>query len=113
MLKIITQKDVERIDNPYIATYIQNLVDYLFTEYKDYCAESLEALGAIFILEDSSDWNLFSEMELPAYPSESCFEWIQDIGNGFCNGCIVLDNDRAIDVIGEKAYFEQFKEAFS
>ena len=71
MLKVITQKDVGRIDNPYIAAYVQNLVDYFFREYKDYCAESLEALGAIFILEDSSDWNLFSEMGLSAYTART------------------------------------------
>ncbi len=112
MIRIITLKDVEQIKNPYLAEYVRNLVTRLLTEYRNYCADSLEAIGAIFVLEDTEDWNLYSEMGLSVPPEESRFEWIEDIGNGLCNGCIVIDNDRGIDIIGKQEYFKQFKGAF-
>ena len=105
MLTITTLKDVEQVKSPYLAGYIRNLVEHLLKEYHNYCADSLEAIGAIFVLEDREDWNLYSEMGLSCPPSESRFEWIEDIGNGFCNGCIVLDNDRGIDIIGKQEHF--------
>lgn len=39
--------------------------------------------------------------------TESRFEWIDLIGNDFLDGCIVLNNDRAINIIGKAYYFRK------
>ena len=39
--------------------------------------------------------------------TESRFEWIDLIGNDFLDGCIVLDNDRAINIVGKADYFKK------
>ena len=42
--------------------------------------------------------------------NKSRFEWIECIEHGFVNSCIVLDNDKAINIIGRKECFEHLME---
>lgn len=107
MIKIMTLSDAEKISNVFLKEYIINLVKRILHEYRDYCPDSLESVGAIFILERPSDLELFPEMGLSSPLTESRFEWVEHIGNGYCNGCIVITNDTAINIIAKKSIFKQ------
>ena len=54
------------------------------------------------------DFDKFKEFHLSAPLSESRFEWIEDVGNGYVNGCVVIDNDTAINLVGKKELFKDF-----
>lgn len=112
MIKITKPEDLEKIHDENIKPYICNLLNYILTEYKKYCPDSsVNDIGAIFLLESETDWDLYAEMGLSLPISEKCFEWIETIENGhYCNGCIVIDNDTAINIIGKREYFENFRE---
>ena len=106
MIKIVKPKDLQNISDTEVFPYIHNLLDSLLKEYAAYCPNSsIERIGAIFLLERAEDLELYAEMGLCSPVQQNSFEWIEDIG-GYCNGCIVLDTDRAINIIGKKIYFE-------
>lgn len=114
MIKIVKAEDLQNIPYPEIIPYIHDLLNFYLKEYKNYCSDSsLTRIGAIYLLEQEKDWEKYSEMELPSPITPNCFEWIEDLGNGYCNGCIVIDCDRAANIIGKKEYFLRLKETFS
>lgn len=111
MIKIVKSEDLQNIPYPEIIPYIHDLLHFYLKEYKNYCSDSsLERIGAIYLLEQEKDWENYSEIGLPSPVMSNCFEWVEDLENGYCNGCIVLDSDRAINIIGKQEYFTQFKE---
>lgn len=108
MIKITKSADLEKINDENIKPYIAALLGYILKEYSP--DSSLEEIGAIFLLESESDYVLYSEMGLSMPLSEKRFEWIEPVERDYCNGAIVIDNDRAINIIGRKKYFEKFME---
>ena len=98
MIEILTPDDVSKIKDCYIAEYIKNLLTNLLTQTSD-C--SLETVGGIFYVDNYKKFGLSSKI------TESRFEWIDLIGNDFLDGCIVLDNDRAINIVGKADYFRK------
>ena len=111
MIKIKCIDDLEKIHDETIKPYISKLLQYILNEYAKLCPDfSTEEIGAIFLLESEYDYVLYEEMGLSLPLTESRFECIDDIGNGYFNGCIVLDNDRAINIIGKQKYFDEFRE---
>ena len=114
MVKITLPEHLQFVRDEAVRPYIQNLLETVLREYSDFCPNSsIEEIGAIFVLEAESDWNLYKEMELSSPPTQERFEWIEPVTGGYRNSCIVLDNDRAINIIGKEEYFMKFKEAFS
>lgn len=114
MIKITSPEHLKNIDDPQILPYIRQLLESLLKEYRQFCPDSsIEKIGIIFLLEQESDFDLYQEMGLLSPVSTSDFEWIAPIENGYCNGCIVIDNDRAINVIGKEEYFNKYKEVIS
>ena len=114
MVKITSPEHLQFVRDEAVRPYIQNLLETLLREYSGYCpGSSIERIGAIFVLEAESDWNSYRQMELFAPITSEQFEWIISASDSYRNGCIVLDNDRAINIIGKEKYFMQFKEAFS
>lgn len=107
MLKILTLADTQKINDSFLRQYTYRLTKQILYEYRDYCSGSLEDVGAIFILERSSDLGLFPEMGLSSPLIESRFEWVEYIGNRYCNGCIVITNDTTINIIAKKSIFKQ------
>ncbi len=107
MIKVQELKDVKSIKDKFAHDYIKNLLEYLFKTYE---VDNIESFGAIFYIESTEDLLRYSDFYL-SYPlSERRFEWVDDIGNGYVNGCIVIDNDRAINLIGKKEYFLEYME---
>lgn len=111
MKKITAREHLKEILDADIYPYIQNLLEYLIKEYSDFCPDfSIEEIGAIYLLESESDFDLYKDMELSSPITESCFEWVETVEHGYCNGCIVIDNDRAINIIRKQEYFNKLKE---
>ena len=110
MIKITAREHLKKIRDTDIYPYIQNLLEYFLKEYRQFCPNfSIEEIGAIYLLEDESDFELYKDMELLSPITESCFEWVETVEHGYCNGCIVIDNDRAINIIGKQEYFNKLK----
>ncbi|MBM6921876.1 hypothetical protein H6A12_12040 [Phocea massiliensis] len=112
MIKITSPADLKKIHDSYISLYIQNLLEYILREYISYCPDQSieEQIGAIFLLEQESDIHLYQQMGLSSPLKESQFEWLKQLSYGYSNGCIVLDNDRAINIIGKSSYFKPIQE---
>ena len=106
MFKIIFQKDLQNIPDPVIAPHIIEHFQYLITTYKDYCSDhSIQALGMIVLIESEDDLKRYQEWELGAPIADRDFEWFFHLENDYFEGCVVLDNDRAIHLIGKEKYF--------
>lgn len=106
MIKITGMEDLDKIQNADVVPYIKNLLEYLLKEYSDYCPNgSIESIGVIFFLESGEDLKQYTKLGLSSPITESQLEWVVDIGHGYLNACIVLDNDRAINIIGKAEYF--------
>ena len=104
MIKIICKEDIQRIPDKAIIPYINSYFDILISTYPPNC--SLEAVGAIFFLESKEDFKNLIEFGLSSPLMEERFEWIDGIGEGYSNGCIVLNNDFAINIIAKDEYFD-------
>ena len=103
MIKIVKPEDVLKINDKAIIPYINNLISNILSSY---CANrSFEAVGAIYFLESSNDFDKYEKMGLSFPLCEKRFEWIEKIGNGYSDGCIVINNDFAINIIGKTEFF--------
>lgn len=112
MIKIVKPEDLEKIQDMNIYPYIQDLLLYILKEYANYSPDSSieDEIGAIFLLEQETDWELYHEMGFSEPVEGFCFEWIEPIEKGYCNGCVVIDNSHAINIIGKQEYFKRFEE---
>ena len=111
MVKITRLEHLEQVPEKEIVPHIKNLLEYLLEEYKEYCPNaSIESIGAIYLISSKSDLDNHFGFGLSMPIDESRFEWIEYIGNNFVNSCIVLDNDRAINIIGRREYFKHLME---
>lgn len=107
MIKIVKSDDISKISDSEIRPYIENLFNYLS---ETFCANSsVEAVGAIYYLENEDDFNNYEEIGLFSPICENRFEWIDEIDDDYSDGCIVLNNSHAVNLIGRTEYF---KEAF-
>lgn len=107
MIKITFQKDIQQIPDKRIVPYIQALFDNLLTNCSPDC--SIESVGEVFFLESAEDFKSFCNFGLSSPIIEERFEWFDTVDEEYSDGCIVLDNERAINIIGKTDFF---KEAF-
>lgn len=103
MIKIIKPDDISKVKDKKIIPYIENLMQTILNAY--YPNSSLEAVGAIFFLEDENDIKMYEEMGLSSPLTEKSFDWMQKFARGYLYGCVVIDNDFAINIIGKTKYF--------
>lgn len=104
MIKIIKPDDISNVKDKKVIPYIENLMQTILNAY--YPNSSLEAVGAIFFLEDDNDINQYKEMGLSSPLTEYIFDWVQKFADDYIYGCIVIDNDFAINIIGKNEYFK-------
>lgn len=104
MIKIIKPDDISNVKDKKVIPYIENLIQTILTAY--YPNSSLEAVGAIYFLEDENDINLYDEMGLSSPINENRFDWLQKFADDYVYGCIVIDNDFAINIMGKQEYFK-------
>lgn len=105
MIIIKQIEDITRVRDNDIKPYITDYFKYLI---KAYCAnDSIEDVGAIYYFESIDDFMEYQAIGLSVPITESRFEWIEEIGHGYSNGCIVLNNDKAINIIAKTALFQE------
>ena len=105
MIIIKRMEDIARVRDNAIKPYITDYFKYL---KKTYCAsDSIEAVGAIYYFESIDDFMEYQAIGLSVPITENRFEWIEEIGHGYSNGCIVLNNDKAINIIAKTALFQE------
>lgn len=105
MIVITKADDLDKIKEKSVIPYIKNLLSNI---QKAYCPDrSLESVGAIYFLENEKDLEDFKKFGLSSPICEERFEWIEEICNGYTDGCIVINNDFAINIIGKSKFFNK------
>jgi len=108
VVKITRLEHLEQVPEKKIVPYIAKILECFLEEYKDYCPNgSIEAIGAIFFITSKEDLANHSAFGLPNPLEESHIEWKTPIEHGFVTVCVLLDNDKAINIIGKEEYFEE------
>lgn len=105
MIKITKYDDLAKIKDNSIVHYIKNLLENILKSSSLNC--SIESVGGIYFLENESDINRYSEFGLTSPINKERFEWIENLSNGYSDGCIVINNDFAINIIGKTEYFDK------
>lgn len=105
MIKITKSDDIAKIIDKAIIPYIESLVSDILKSYS--LNRSFESVGGIFFLESEKDFDNYKEFGLSSPLCEDRFEWIEEIGNGYSSGCIVINNDFAINIIGKTEFFNE------
>ena len=106
MKKIKEMKDLELIKDPHVLTYVRDLLSQLIKILE---VDDIEPYGEIFYIEDESDLLKYQEfcLSMPLTPDR--FEWISDIGFGYLCGCIVINNSKAISIVGNAEILSKYK----
>lgn len=104
MIKITKLEDVYKISNKSIIPYVKKLINNILDSYSLNC--SLETVGGIYYLETIDDLDDFMDNGLPYPLSLDDFDTVEFIENNYIDGCIVINNDFAINIIGKREYFE-------
>ncbi len=111
MVKITKLVDLEKIPDLEIVPHIRKLLEYFLEEYNEYCSDCIDPIGAIFILDCTSDWKRYLEMGLSEPIKCESFEWILPIGDTeYRIGCVNIDTDRSIDIVAKSSLFATFCE---
>lgn len=107
MIKITCKIDLVLITDTCIKRYIEEQLNYLLNTYKEECSEgSIESIGAIFYVENSSDFDDYTHFGLSSPINEERFEYIEQITGGYFRGIIAIDNEKIIEIYGEESVFE-------
>ena len=111
MIKIAKISDLDNITDTKILPYLKALIEHILFEYEEICrSDSIEKFRAIFFIENTSDFVLYKEMGLSSPLNEKRFEYIDVIREDYYNGLIILDNERCINLIGQKFHFNKLLE---
>ena len=111
MIKITCKNDLSLVIDACIKKHIENQLKYLLNTYKEECSEgSIESIGAIFYVENSSDFDDYTAFGLSSKITEERFEYIEQIAGGYYRGLIVLNNEKVIELIGKKDVFNSIME---
>lgn len=105
MIKITKYDDIEKIKDNKIIAYIKSLVSDILKAYS--LNRSFESVGGIFILESEKDFDDYNELGLSSPLCKDRFEWLEEIGKGYSSGCIAINNDFAINIIGKTEFFNK------
>lgn len=107
MIKIICKNDLLLVSDACIKKHIENQLNYLINTYKEECSEgSIESIGAILYVENSSDLDNYTQFGLSSPIIEERFEYIERIANRYYRGLIAIDNEKIIEIYGEESVFE-------
>lgn len=106
MIKICSESDLERITEKTVYDYIRTLLTTIIYANMDLCPNlSIEEIGAIYFAESTEDLHDFQQFGFITPLAENRFEWFTTFGGIYADGCIILDNDRGMNIIAEKKYF--------
>ena len=103
MIKILSTYDLLKIEDTVLREHVEGIVN----DIMNYNAvDSLESVGAIFVLESADEPLNPSLFGLSLPLKEPRFEWIDT----FMDGVIVIDNSKSISIIGKAEYFKHILE---
>ncbi|MBQ2943234.1 MAG: hypothetical protein IJD93_00845 [Ruminococcus sp.] len=106
MIKITCKNDLSLVIDACIKKHIENQLNYLLNTYIEECSEgSIESIGAIFYVENSSDFDGYTQFGLSSPINEERFEYIEQIAGDYYRGLIVLNNEKVIELIGKNDVF--------
>ncbi|MBE6572801.1 MAG: hypothetical protein E7652_00235 [Ruminococcaceae bacterium] len=109
MVKITKHADLVNVKDENILPYIKCLLGRIQASYNYRPDQSIEPIGAVFLLETDIDLLNYAEFGLSVPLTENRFEWIETVEQGnYCDGCIVIDNERAINIVGKRDFFAMF-----
>ncbi|MBQ3100303.1 MAG: hypothetical protein IJC50_04855 [Clostridia bacterium] len=108
MIKILSTYDLLKIEDTVLREHVEGIVN----DIMNYNAvDSLESVGAIFVLESADEPLNPSLFGLSLPLKEPRFEWIDTFHYGkYMDGVIVIDNSKSISIIGKAEYFKHILE---
>lgn len=110
MTEITKETDLKAVGDNDIRLKINELLQYFLKEYSAFCADgTIQSLGAIIVLEDKTDWNKLLKYGITAV-NRDVFEWIDSFTAEYKIGCIVIDNDKSLNIIGKNEFFDKYTE---
>ena len=106
MIKITCIKDLDSVTDTCIQKHIESQLKYLLNTFTEECSEgSIESIGAIFYVEKNSDIEDYKQLGISSPITEERFEWIEEISNEYYRGLIIINNSKAIELVGRKSVF--------
>ena len=108
MIKLLDKYDLYLVEDKILRERAEKIMD----DVMNYSAvDSLESVGAIFVLESADELTHPELFGLSESIRESRFEWLDPFANAkYLDGVIVIDNDYAISIIGKSEYFKHITE---
>ena len=103
MIKILNLQDIDKIPEKTVVPYVYSLMKHILNAYNS--NSSIESVGAVYFMENENDLNNYQELGLYEPIQEEIFEYICPINEDYSDGCIVINNDFAINIIARTEYF--------
>ena len=107
MKRIVSAGDIGALDDSPVSLLVKTLYHTILTAYIEDCSDlSIEKVGALFIIEKAEDLDDFQGFGLSRPLTEDRIEYCNDYGD-YVDCCIILNNDYAVNLIGNKEYFRK------
>ena len=103
MIIVRTMQEVDNIPVKSVVPYVRSLITNILNAYSS--NGSIETVGAVYFLEGEDDVRNYQALGLHEPISEELFEYIFPINEEYSDGCIVINNDYAINLIAKSKYF--------
>ena len=111
MIIVHTMQEVNNIPVKSVIPYVRSLITNILNAYSS--NGSIETVGAVYFLEGVDDVRNYQALGLHEYQAlglhepiaEEVFEYIFPINEEYSDGCIVINNDYAINLIAKSKYF--------
>lgn len=103
MIIVRTIQEVDNIPVKSVIPYVRSLITNILNAYSS--NGSIETVGAVYFLEDQDDVRNYQSLGLHEPVAEELFEYIYPINEEYSDGCIVINNDYAINLIAKTKYF--------
>ena len=103
MIKILNLQDIDKIPEKTVVPYVYSLMKHILDNYDS--NSSIESVGAVYFMENEKDLNNYQDLGLYKPIQEKIFEYICPINEDYSDGCIVINNDFAINIIARTEYF--------
>lgn len=109
MIKIVSVDELAFLEDlPKVYDYVSRLFHSLLTQYAEYCADcSISQFGAIYYLDNLSDFEILAQTELPQLYDEKSFEWEKDFDK-YRVVCIVTDDIYAVNLIFQQELYKSW-----
>ena len=103
MIIVRTMQEVDNIPVKSVIPYVRSLITNILNAYSS--NGSIETVGAVYFLEGEDDVRNYQALGLHEPIEGEVFEYIFPINDEYSDGCIVINNDFAINLIAKTKYF--------